>query len=219
MLLSRVGYEYFLIHIQTTRKEHILYALFQILQSRLVLRGKRDDFGVQMIPYFILRNHRFKIRFVEKRDGLVSAAFFHNVKIIFIQRRRAIHHIQNEIRVLNGFHGLLHADLFHQIIGIPDSGRIHNIQSNPMNPDLFLQSISRGSGNIRDNGPLLSRQHIHQRGFSGIGFSNNHGSDAFPQNRTLIRSIHQMLDFLYKTFHLYLKFFLISGEIIMFRII
>ena len=127
MLLSRVGYEYFLIHIQTTRKEHILYALFQILQSRLILRGKRDDFGVQMIFDILLCNLRLKIRFVEKRNGLMSAAFFHNVKIIFIQRRCAVHHIQDKVRVLDRFHGFLHTDLLHHIVGVPDSGRVHYI--------------------------------------------------------------------------------------------
>ena len=60
-----------------------------------------------------------------------------------------------------------------------DSRRIDHIQTDAMQIDGLMQGISGGSGNLRDNGSVLSQQHIQQRRFSGIGLSNNNCGYAF----------------------------------------
>ncbi|GAR60669.1 hypothetical protein NGUA15_02446 [Salmonella enterica] len=61
------------------------------------------------------------------------------------------------------------------------------MQRHPVDVDMLAQHVTRGTGDIGDNGCFTACQRIQQAGFPGIRASGNHYLHPFAQQATLAR--------------------------------
>lgn len=105
--------------------------------------------------------------------------------------RGGIRHFQNQIRGFKSPVGAGNACLFNDVGRFADTGRINQPQGQPGQLNGFLHRVPRGTGNIADNGPVISQQGIQQAGFSHVGRSGDRRADAFPQQASAFGSFEE----------------------------
>ena len=108
--------------------------------------------------------------------------------VVFYPGHGGIRHFQNQICGFKRPVGAGNASLFNDVGRFSHACRINQPQSQSGHLDGFLHRVPRGSGNIADNGPVISQQGIQQAGFSHIGRSGDRRADAFPQQASAFGS-------------------------------
>ena len=111
--------------------------------------------------------------------------------VVFYPGHGGIRHFQNQICGFKRPVGAGNASLFNDVGRFSHACRINQPQSQSGHLDGFLHRVPRGSGNIADNGPVISQQGIQQAGFSHIGRSGDRRADAFPQQASAFGSFEE----------------------------
>ena len=92
-----------------------------------------------------------------------------------------VRHFQNQVCRFKRPVGAQDAGLFDEVGRFPDSCRVNQAQGQTGDLDGFFHGVPRSSGNIADDGALVSQQGIEQAGFADVGRSRDGRPDAFPQ--------------------------------------
>ena len=67
---------------------------------------------------------------------------------------------ENQLRLLHGPAGPLHAQALHLVLRLPEARRVDEPQQHPATEDRFLHRVPGGPWHVGDNGPLIARQGV-----------------------------------------------------------
>ena len=71
-----------------------------------------------------------------------------------------------------------HAHLFHALVGLAQARRIGQAHGQPVQLAAFFKEVTRGAGDVRDQGPVAAQQGIEQAGLARIDGTGQHHHGA-----------------------------------------
>ncbi|MNR24810.1 hypothetical protein D3C85_1419140 [compost metagenome] len=90
--------------------------------------------------------------------------------------RRSVHHQQHPVGFAYCLQGTFHADLFHMVGGVAQTGGIDHMQRHAVDVDMFTQDIPGSASDIGDDCCFAPCQYIQQARLAGIRTTgNDHG--------------------------------------------
>ena len=85
------------------------------------------------------------------------------------RERRGVDHMNDDPRPFDARHRALDAHLFEPVVGRADAGRVEEPEKHAADVGALLDHVARGSGDLRDHGPLLVQKSVEQRRFADVG--------------------------------------------------
>ena len=83
---------------------------------------------------------------------------------------------------------------FDEVVGLSKASGVDESEAETFDGARVLHRVSGGSGNVRDNGPVVPKKGVEERGFASVGCTNDGDRDAFfhgvPRGKTVCKATH-----------------------------
>src|SRR5699024_3648262 len=133
-------------------KEQLSNPVLQVVDTRAVYDRCPDDLHVRIASAKILCiKLRFEIEFIHNDDHLLIGYGIKNLDILICERFVVVYDIENQFGLDECLTAALHTDFLDDVVGIPDSRRIDELEWNAVDIYVLLQNITRCSVCVGDD--------------------------------------------------------------------
>ena len=161
-------------------------------KKRRVLRADVHHRAEIRPQTFFIRLLR-QVRFIEDRHGRPARALFRQRKIGGGERRGAVEHCKDQAGAFQVAVAAADAFRLHQIVGVPDTRRIRQKQTNPGQLDLLLHHVPCGTRHGRNDGTLKTGEQVQQRAFAHVWAADDGCVHTAAQHRARIIARNQLI--------------------------
>ena len=124
-----------------------------------------------------------------------AACLLEQLFVLIGQRRAGVQNDENQIGFVKLLLRFLDADFFDFVIGLPQPGRVDQIELDAPDMDAPLDDVPRRARNAGDNGFVFFQQRVQQRAFADVGPADKDGVDAALDDLPVLRPFQDAVDF------------------------